>query len=169
MQVLVNIDVPDLVPAERFYSTAFGLEVGRRFGDDAIELLGGGAPIYLLHKPAGTVAAAEQARTYARHWTPLHCDLVVDDLDTAVARAVGERLGVRFAVDVDTRIQWGADVGAHKTSMLQDLEAGRPMEIDAVVGAVTEMGRLVGVATPTLDLVLALVRQRAAVAASQGG
>jgi len=88
MQVLVNIDVPDLGPAERFYTTAFGLEVGRRFGDDAIELLGGGAPIYLLYKPAGTVAAAEQTRTYARHWTPLHCDLVVGDLDTSVARAV---------------------------------------------------------------------------------
>jgi lactoylglutathione lyase len=88
MQVLVNIDVPDLVPAERFYTTAFGLEVGRRFGGDAIELLGAGAPVYLLHKPAGTVAAAEATRTYARHWMPLHCDLVVDDLDTAVARAV---------------------------------------------------------------------------------
>ena len=88
MRLLVNIDVPDLGAAERFYTTAFGLEVGRRFGDDAIELLGAGAPIYLLHKPAGTVAAAEATRTYGRHWTPLHCDLVVDDLDTAVARAV---------------------------------------------------------------------------------
>ena len=77
------------------------------------------------------------------------------------AEAVGQQLGVRFRVDVDTRIRWGADVGAHKTSMLQDLELGRPMEIDALVGALSEMGRLVGVATPTIDVVLGLVRLRA--------
>ncbi len=77
------------------------------------------------------------------------------------AKAVGERLGVEFAVDVDTRIGWGADVGDHKTSMLQDLETGRPMEVDALVGSVAEMGRLVGVPTPTLDVVLPLVKLRA--------
>ncbi len=82
------------------------------------------------------------------------------------AQAVGERLDVRFAVDVETRIGWGADVGDHKTSMLQDLETGRPMEIDALVGSVAEMGRLVGVPTPTLDVVLALVRLRARLARS---
>ena len=80
------------------------------------------------------------------------------------AAAVAGALGVEFAVDVETRIDWGGDVGAHKTSMLQDLERGRPMEIDALVAAVAELGRLVGVATPTLDAVLALVRLRAAVA-----
>jgi len=77
------------------------------------------------------------------------------------AAAVAEALGVKFPVDVETRIGWGGDVGAHKTSMLQDLERGRPMEIDALVGAVSELGRLVGVPTPTLDAVLALVRLRA--------
>ncbi len=77
------------------------------------------------------------------------------------AGAVGEKLGVRFGVDVETRIGWGSAVGAHKTSMLQDLEAGRPMEIDALVAAVAEMGRLVGVPTPTIDIVLALVKMRA--------
>jgi 2-dehydropantoate 2-reductase len=76
------------------------------------------------------------------------------------AQAVGEKLGVRFTVDVDTRIAWGQDVGAHKTSMLQDFERGRPMEIDALVASVSELGRLVGVATPTIDVVLALVRLR---------
>ena len=80
------------------------------------------------------------------------------------AQAVGKRLGVNFKVDIETRIGWAADVGAHKTSMLQDLESGRPMEIDALVGAVAEMGRLVGSATPTIDTVLALVRLRAALA-----
>jgi 2-dehydropantoate 2-reductase len=77
------------------------------------------------------------------------------------ARTIGEALGVRFGVDVDRRIEGAGGVGAHKTSMLQDLERGRPMEIDALVAAVSELGRLVGIATPTIDTVLALVRQRA--------
>ena len=77
------------------------------------------------------------------------------------AEAVGKEVGVTFKIDVDTRIGWAADVGAHKTSMLQDLEKGRPMEIDALVGTVAEMGRLFGIATPTIDTVLAFVRLRA--------
>jgi len=77
------------------------------------------------------------------------------------AQGVGEALGVKFGVDVDTRIGWAADVGAHKTSMLQDLELGRPMEIDALVTAVAEMGDLAGIDTPTIDMILALVIQRA--------
>ncbi len=77
------------------------------------------------------------------------------------AEAVATALGVKFTVDLDTRIGWAADVGAHKTSMLQDLEKGRPMEIDALVAAVAEMGRLVNVPTPTIDVVLALVKLRA--------
>ena len=76
-------------------------------------------------------------------------------------QAIGEALGVRFAIDVDKRIKGAVEVGAHKTSMLQDLERGRPMEIDALVTAVQEMGRMVGVETPYIDAVLALVRQRA--------
>ena len=58
-------------------------------------------------------------------------------------------------------VEAAAAVGAHKTSMLQDLERGRPMEIDALVAAVPEMGRLTGLPTPTIDTVLALIRQRA--------
>ena len=80
------------------------------------------------------------------------------------AKAIGDELGVRFPVDVERRIDGAAAVGAHRTSMLQDLERGRPMEIDALVSSVQEMGRLVGVATPTIDVVLALVQQRARVA-----
>jgi 2-dehydropantoate 2-reductase len=75
------------------------------------------------------------------------------------AQAIGEALGVRFAVDVDRRIKGAGEVGAHKTSMLQDLERGRPMEIDALVGAVAELGALCGIETPAIDAVLALVRQ----------
>ena len=70
-------------------------------------------------------------------------------------------MGVRFSVDIDKRIDGAAAIGAHRTSMLQDLERGRPMEIDALVTAVQEMGRLVDVVTPTIDVVLALVQQRA--------
>ena len=77
------------------------------------------------------------------------------------AESVARKLGVDFPVDVDTRISWGAEVGAHKTSMLQDLEKGRPMEIDALVASVRELGRLTSVPTPTIDTLLALVRLRA--------
>jgi 2-dehydropantoate 2-reductase len=84
------------------------------------------------------------------------------------ARSIAEMLGARFALDVERRIDGAAAVGAHRTSMLQDLERGRPMEIDALVTAVQEMGRLVGVATPTIDTVLALVRLRARVAGCYG-
>jgi 2-dehydropantoate 2-reductase len=62
---------------------------------------------------------------------------------------------------VERRIDGGAAVGAHRTSMLQDLDQGRPMEIDALVGSVQELGRVVGVPTPTIDTVLALVQLRA--------
>ncbi len=78
------------------------------------------------------------------------------------AQAIGEKLGARFRVSVDKRIAGGAAVGAHKTSMLQDLESGRPMEIDALVSVVQELGRLVDMTTPTIDVVLALILQRAA-------
>jgi len=88
MKLLLNIDVDDLGPAESFYSAAFGLRAARRFGDDAVELLGAEAPIYLLRKDAGTVGAGRSERDYARHWSPLHCDVMVDDLDAALARAV---------------------------------------------------------------------------------
>jgi len=80
------------------------------------------------------------------------------------AQEIAETLGVKFPIDVDRRIDGGAAVGAHRTSMLQDLDAGRPMEIDALVGSVQELGRIVGVTTPTIDMVLALVQQRARVA-----
>lgn len=99
-------------------------------------------------------------------------DVIATDPDTrAVARAmmseaetIARRLGVNFRVDVERRINGAGAVGAHKTSMLQDLERDRPMEIDPLVTAVQEMGRLLEIPTPTLDVVLALVRQRAATA-----
>ncbi len=77
------------------------------------------------------------------------------------AQTIAEQLGVRFPITVDKRIEGARQVGAHKTSMLQDLERGRTLEIDALVTAVQETGRLTGVATPTIDIVLALIRSLA--------
>jgi predicted enzyme related to lactoylglutathione lyase len=91
--LLLNIDVPDLVAAERFYVEAFGLAVGRRFGTNVVEILGWPVPVYLLLKRPGTIGAGDQQRTYERHWTPVHADVVVEDLDAAAARA--ERAGAR--------------------------------------------------------------------------
>ena len=88
MTVLINIDVPDAEIGVRFYVAAFGLKIGRRFGADFVELLGWEAPVYLLSKKAGTVGAGGDLRRYERHWTPLHLDIIVDDVDAAVARAV---------------------------------------------------------------------------------
>ena len=80
------------------------------------------------------------------------------------AQLIGEKLGARFRVDVERRLAGGAAVGKHKTSMLQDLEQGRPMEIDALVTVVQELGRMVDIPTPTIDVVLALIQQRGVVA-----
>jgi 2-dehydropantoate 2-reductase len=82
----------------------------------------------------------------------------------AEAAEIAEALGVRLAIDVDKRIAGAKAVGAHKTSMLQDLELGRPMEIDALVSVVQELGHLTAKPTPTIDAVLALVKQRARLA-----
>ncbi|MBT8410569.1 MAG: 2-dehydropantoate 2-reductase [Octadecabacter sp.] len=76
------------------------------------------------------------------------------------AQEIAEKLGVKFPIDVDRRIDGGAAVGAHRTSMLQDLDAGRPMEIDALVGSVQELGRVTNTPTPTIDTVLALIQLR---------
>lgn len=106
MQFLVNLDVDDLERALAFYRDAFGFTPGRRLGDEAVELLGGPAPLYLLAKAAGTAAfeGDPRRRDYARHWTPLHLDVVVDDIDTAVARAI--RAGAVLERPVDTQA-WG--------------------------------------------------------------
>ncbi len=82
----------------------------------------------------------------------------------AEAQEIAEKLGVKFPIDIERRIDGGAAVGAHRTSMLQDLDAGRPMEIDALVGSVQELGQLTETPTPTIDTVLSLVKLRARVA-----
>jgi 2-dehydropantoate 2-reductase len=95
-------------------------------------------------------------------------DLVATDPGTrAVCRSmmaegqrIGESIGVRFRVDADRRLDGAAAVGPHKISMLVDLESGRPMEIDPIVTVVQEIGQRLGISTPTIDVVAALIKLR---------
>lgn len=89
-EILVNIDVDNIDAAERFYCAALGLNPGRRFGNGALELVGANSKIYLLASDAGTQATAgsDETRSYDRHWTPIHLDFVVDDLEQAVERSI---------------------------------------------------------------------------------
>jgi predicted enzyme related to lactoylglutathione lyase len=89
-RVLINIDVPELAPAIAFYTAALGITHTRTLDDDVAELTGAAATIYLLCKPAGSTALKSPpvARDFHRHWTPVHFDLVVDDVDAAAARAI---------------------------------------------------------------------------------
>ncbi|MDZ5613140.1 VOC family protein [Achromobacter xylosoxidans] len=128
MRILVNIDVPDLEAAIDFYSRAFGLALHRRLGATGAEMLGAPAPIYLLQKAAGTLAAGavRQPRDYARHWTPVHLDVVVDDVDDAVARAVAA--GARLE-DPAVSHDWGriahlSDPFGHGICIMQFLGRG---------------------------------------------
>lgn len=126
MSLLINIDVPDVEAAVRFYTAAFGLTVGRRFGTDFVELLGWPAPVYVLAKKAGTMGAGGDLRRYERHWTPVHPDVVVENVDDAVGRAV--RAGARLeapAKDVPYgRIAMLADPFGHGFCLLQFSEKG---------------------------------------------
>ena len=78
-------------------------------------------------------------------------------------------MGVRFRVDSEKRINGGTEVGHHKSSTLKDLEAGKRLELDAILGVVCEMGRLVGIETPAMDMINALTRQRATIAGCYPG
>lgn len=90
MKMLVDIDVPDLQKGINFYCSAFELHLNRILDDDVAELVGGSSMIYLLQKDEGSKCARTTAdnRKYSRHWTPLHIDFVVNDLDRAVKRVV---------------------------------------------------------------------------------
>lgn len=119
---IVNIDVPDLAAAEAFYLAAFGLRIGRRLGTGAVELLGGPTPLYLLQNEAGSAATEDgDVRDYARHWTPLHLDWVVEDIDAALMRAVAA--GAMLEQPVRER-RWGriavlADPFGHGFCLIQ--------------------------------------------------
>jgi catechol 2,3-dioxygenase-like lactoylglutathione lyase family enzyme len=106
IQLLINIDVPDLDAATTFYVEAFGFRIGRRLGGAGIELLGAGVPLYLLPKqpksPAAETTRAE--RNYQRHWTPVHLDLAVPDVARARARALAA--GATAEGDISDHV-WG--------------------------------------------------------------
>jgi predicted enzyme related to lactoylglutathione lyase len=141
VRVLVNIDVDDLDRAMRFYVEGIGLTVGRRLGDGIVELMGeDGVAVYLLAKPAGTVAvpreeaaegeaagqAAKLARAYGRHWTPVHLDFVVEELEAAVARAVAAGAKLERAIEHHA---WGSIAGlsdpfGHGLCLLRFTERG---------------------------------------------
>ena len=89
-QLFVNLDVDDVEQAVRFYTEGLQLHVGRRFDEGFVEVLGADAPIYLLSTPAGSKPfdGAVHGREYSRHWTPVHLDFVVPELDAALTRAL---------------------------------------------------------------------------------
>jgi len=126
MDLLVNIDVPDLAKAERFYVEAFGLTPTRRFGDGGVELSGWPAKLYLLEKAEGTPGAGSDLRRYVRHWSPVHLDVVVEDLQAALARAVaaGATLEGEVRTDVWGKIATLADPFGHGLCLIQFLGRG---------------------------------------------
>ena len=128
MNLLVNLDVDDLDQAVQFYSQAFGLATGRRFGTAGVEMLGGSAPIYLLLKAPGSLAseASAERRIYERHWKPVHLDFVVEDIDAAVSRALAA--GAQLEKPAATQ-KWGklalmADPFGHGFCFVQFLGRG---------------------------------------------
>lgn len=86
----------------------------------------------------------------------------------AEAQRVGEALGVQFKISLEKRIAGAEGVGAHKTSMLQDVENGRALELEALVGAVIELGHITGVATPTIEAIHAVTALLGRTLAAQG-
>jgi len=123
VELRVCIDVDDLERAIQFYTRALGLSPGRRLGADWAELLGASATIDLLAKPAGSPACpgAAPRRDYARHWTPVHLDFVVTDLDAALegARAAGATLDREIQVRRWGRMANLADPFGHGLCLLE--------------------------------------------------
>ncbi len=132
---LVNIDVPDIEAGVAFYTAAFGLEVGRRFDGGFVELLGAQARIYLLQKPAGTAIgpAGGDVRRYERHWSPIHPDFVVEDIEAAAAKvlAAGAVQEGETCDAVYGRLAMFADPFGHGFCLIQFNAAG----YDALPGA----------------------------------
>jgi catechol 2,3-dioxygenase-like lactoylglutathione lyase family enzyme len=124
MDIRICIDVDDLERGIAFYTGALGLRLGRRLGSDWAELLGGGSPVDLLANPAGSAPLGgehPQRRDYGRHWTPVHLDFVVTDIDAAVQKLVSH--GARLEGPILQR-KWGrmanmADPFGHGLDLLE--------------------------------------------------
>lgn len=133
--LLVNVDVDDLDAAVDFYVGGLGLRVGRRLGSEVVELLGASAPVYLLREPADSQATAttSQRRHYGRHWTPVHLDFVVPDLEAALARAVAAGASQETGIRAHAwgRIVTLADPFGHGFCLVSFSERG----YDAIAGS----------------------------------
>ncbi len=134
-ELLVNIDVDDLERGIRFYVDGLGLKPGRRLGPGAREMLGASSPIYLLANRGGTrpFVRATSRRDYGRHWTPVHLDFAVEDLQAAVDRALSA--GGRLEGQIEERV-WGrlarmADPFGHGFCLLQFKDRGYDEIVDA--------------------------------------
>ena len=106
LKLSINIDVDNLEKGVAFYTEALGLTPLHRFGATAVELGGAQAPVYILQKAltAPPFPGAEPRRDYGRHWTPVHIDLVVDDLEHALARAL--KAGAHAESELES-YRWG--------------------------------------------------------------
>ena len=126
MDLLINIDVEDLARATRFYTEAFDLAVTRRFSFGGVELSGAPVRIYLLEKARGSPGAAEDLRRYDRHWTPIHFDVVVDDIDAAHMRviAAGAKAETPIAVHAWGKIATFCDPFGHGFCLIEFLGRG---------------------------------------------
>lgn len=139
IELRVCIDVDDLDRGIRFYREALGLELGRRLGAGWAELLGATSPVDLLCEPPGSrpSSAASAARDYARHWTPVHIDVMVDDLQQAVDRA--RAAGATVERDIESRpygrIALLADPFGHGLCLIEMRGRGYDELIDAERGS----------------------------------
>lgn len=133
MRLLVNIDVDNLHRAIAFYRDGLNLTLGRVLFDETVaEMLGASSRIYLLETRAGSVATAADARRrdFNRHWTPVHLDFEVDDIESAVARA--QAAGAKLEAPVRSS-SWGqiatmGDPFGHGFCLLQFSDAGYDAE-----------------------------------------
>jgi predicted enzyme related to lactoylglutathione lyase len=123
VRVFVNIDVDDLDQGIDFYTRAFGFQVARRLGPTVVELAGAPSPVFLLQKPPGSAAttAGPATRDYHRHWTPVHLDFEVSDVEAALARAVAAGARAESAVTTHDwgRIAYASDPFGHGFCLLQ--------------------------------------------------
>ena len=128
MDLLVNVDVDDLSKGTAFYQRAIGLQIGRRFGAFAVEMLGASSAIYLLLKPDGmrSSAGTDDVRRYRRHWTPIHLDFVVPDIVAAVSQAIDAGATVEGEIRTHNwgRIAQMADPFGHGICFIEFLGRG---------------------------------------------
>jgi len=129
VKLLVNIDVDDLEKGVAFYQSAFGLSLRRRLFDGTVaEMVGASSNVYLLTKPSGSSASPHISlpRDYRRHWTPVHLDFEVDDVEAAVQRALAA--GAKLESEIQT-FPWGriakmSDPFGHGFCILEFVGAG---------------------------------------------